>query len=238
MQVGLLHRARNIHTEVAQEAVRKMRLYQEAVINKRVEAQNAFLFAGRIAVLEGRSVAAVAAFRTAKCLKDDPDARLLIGQQMAAAGDLDGALTEYRSAIGDRSMQPATKAETFRAIAQVQLQRGLSGRARTQLELARELDEPLRDYLGLGKTNELLGDLWEPRERNRNAAQRAYQEAVKNFEQANEQRGARRVRRKLRKLEGVAGDEDGFGARALDRVARLLLKAVEQLRARARMIED
>jgi hypothetical protein len=44
MQVGLLHRARSIHTEVAHDAIQKMRLYQDAVANKRTEAQNALLF--------------------------------------------------------------------------------------------------------------------------------------------------------------------------------------------------
>src|SRR5262245_45552569 len=86
MKVGAEHRARSIYAEVARDAVKKIRLYKDAIENKTLEAQNALIFAGRVALVERRTAAAVLLFRAAKGLREDMDARLLIGQQMAAAG--------------------------------------------------------------------------------------------------------------------------------------------------------
>lgn len=234
MQVGLLHRARAIHTEVAQDAVRKMRLYQEAATNKRMEAQNAFLFAGRVATLEGRPVAAVAAFKTARCLQEDPHARLLIGRSLKEANDLDGALAEYEAGLGHASIteDPSVAAELHRAIAGILLERRSFGRALRQLNRARELEEPLREYRGLGKTSEMLGDLWAPRPRYRNAAKTAYRKAIECFERAGDQRDVRRIKRKLSVLRGEQ-KSDGKIVRALVWAAELMSRLAERLRARA-----
>jgi tetratricopeptide (TPR) repeat protein len=164
---------------------------------------------------------------------------LLIGQQLAVAGDLDGAITEYKIALEDSSAQPATKAELHRSTARILMKRLLSGKARRELEQARELDQPLNEYQGLGKTNELLGDLWAPRPRNRPAAQNAYNAAMQNFERAGDPRSARQVKRSIRRLQGApAGDGDGIFTRGLDKLSRLLLGAIERLRVRAQMKED
>ena len=47
MKVGLERRARGIFTEVARDAMKKIKLYHDAIENKTVEAQNALIFAGR-----------------------------------------------------------------------------------------------------------------------------------------------------------------------------------------------
>jgi hypothetical protein len=113
------------------------------------------------------------------------------------------------------------------------------GLARRALGDAQALDEQQRDYLGLGKTQEMLGDLYAPKPRNRNAAEDAYAEAKDNFKRANDARRAEVVERKLRDLTGVTKPPpDGWLTRALDRCARALVKAVERRRARARKKED
>src|SRR5262245_33173885 len=100
MKVGAEHRARSIFAEVAREAIKKIKLYKEAIDNRTLEAQNAPIVAGRVALVEGRTAAAVLLFRSAKTLRDDVDAHLLIGKQMAAAGAFDAARTEFQVILG------------------------------------------------------------------------------------------------------------------------------------------
>jgi len=96
MKVGAEQRARSIYAEVAREAIKKIKLYKDAIENKTHEAQNALIFAGRVELVERRTAAAVLLFRAAKSLRDDMDAHLLIGQQMAAAGAFSAARDEYQ----------------------------------------------------------------------------------------------------------------------------------------------
>jgi tetratricopeptide (TPR) repeat protein len=218
-----------------------MRLYEAAVANKRMEAQNALLFAGRVAVLEKRPMAAAASFRKARALKDDPDARLLIGQHLAALSDTNGALNEYRAALAHPSIneKPGTAAELHRSVAQVLIQRNARGTARTELEHAKSLDANLSDYLGLGKTHELIGDLYAPRTHNRNAAETAYHVAIENFVRADDASSARRVRHKLSSLTGMPTiqKDDGI-TRMLDKCGHYLLKLVDKLRSQAQRRQD
>lgn len=241
LQVGMLTRARSIYLDVAAEAMKKIRLYEDALANKRVEAQNALIFAGRIAVLEGRPVSAVSAFKKATRLKDDPDARLLIGKQLAVASDLDGALQEYRTALADESVQtkPATRAELHRSVAYVLMRQQFFGLARRELAAAKAIDEPSRNYAGMGRTEELLGDLYARKPRTRAAAENAYATAISNFELANDDRGAARVRRKRSRLTGQLPPlPDGWITRSLNRLALILLRTVERLRVRRQTQED
>lgn len=240
MQVGMPRRARRAYYDVATDAMKKVRLYEDALNNKRVEAQNALIFSGRIAVAEGLSVAAVSSFKKATRLKDDPEARLLIGQQLSLASDFEGALIEFRTALTHQDIgnTPATRAELHRSIASILMKQGSPGRARQELTRAQALDEPLRDYLGLGKTNELLGDLYAPRARNRRAAEQAYEEAIKNFEHVHDTRRLRAARRKLRMLrKETQPKSDSWITRLLDRCARALMRAAEKRRAQAQMKE-
>ena len=108
IKVGKLDRARRIYLDIARDAMKKMKLYEDALSNRCVEAQNALIFAGRIALLEGRSAAAVSSFKRATRLKDDPDARLLVGQQLALP-DPEGALQEYRAALTHTSIDTDRK---------------------------------------------------------------------------------------------------------------------------------
>jgi tetratricopeptide (TPR) repeat protein len=192
-------------------------------------------------VLEDRPVAAVSSFKKAKRLQEDPDARLLIGKQLAIAEDFPGAEAEYQAALADPSIgdKPATKPEAHRSMAEIYMQRNRPGLARGQLALALELDGPLRDYLGLAKTEELLGDLYAPRPLNRNAAEQAYEDAIENFTRAGDAQRARNVRGKLRKLRAEAEPiRDGWLTRLLDRCAQALVKAVERRRGRPGRKED
>ena len=240
-QVGMLHRARSIHTDLAHDAIKRMKLYEGALANKRIEAQNALLAAGRIAAIEGRPSIAVSSFRKAKSLKDDPDARLMIGQQLVGFSDFDGAIAEFRGGLGHSSIseRPSTAAELHRGIAKALAAKNALGRARQELGLAQALEEASGDYLGLAKTNEAIGDLFAPRSRNRRAAEAGYLAAIEDFQRAGDARSARRVRRKRRRLiGGPANEDDGFVAQIADAIGRYLLKEVERSRIRAQKRED
>jgi tetratricopeptide (TPR) repeat protein len=238
MQVGMLRRARRVYYDIAQDAMKKIRLYEDALANKRTEAQSALIFAGRVAVLEGLPVAALSSFKKATRLADDPDARLFVGRQLAGS-DPDSALKEFRAGLGQTSIEakPDTKAELHRSIAEIRLKQGRPGLARRELKAAQALDEARGDYLGLGRTEELLGDLYAPRPDNRNAAEQAYRAAIGNFQQANESGRVRVVNAKLRRLMGQSEPSpDNWCTRALDRCAQFLLRTVERRRARANRI--
>jgi hypothetical protein len=240
IQVGMLRRARRIYYDIAQDAMKKIRLYEDALMNKRTEAQSALIFAGRVAVLEGLPVAALSSFRKATRLLDDPDARLFVGRQLAGS-DPDGALNEFRAGLAQTSIdaKPEIKAELHRSIAEIRMKQGRPGLARRELTEAQAVDEPRRDYLGLGRTEELLGDLYAPRPDNRNAAEQAYRAAMAHFERVDESAQARAVKGKLRRLLGEGEPpSDGWSTRLLDKLAQFLVRIVETRRAQARRRED
>lgn len=238
MKVGAEHRARAIFAEVARDAIKKINLYKEAIDNKTLEAQNALIFAGRVALVEERTAAAVLLFRAAKSLREDADAHLLIGKQMAAAGAFDGAMMEYEAvlAISDTDANSSTKAEAHRSIAEVHIARGSPGRARTSLGDAARIDQQHQDYVGLARTHELIGDLYQPKPNRRGAALAGYTRSAKNYELANLPMQARLVRRKLERLSrGEVGIPDRWWTQSLERYARWLLRLAEKQRVRARM---
>jgi tetratricopeptide (TPR) repeat protein len=117
MKVGLEQRARGIFTEVAREATKKIKLYQDAIENKTVEAQNALIFAGRVALVEKRNAAAVALFKKVKNIREDEDAHVLIGKQLFAAKQWDGAMAEYEAALNSPNIdsKPSTKSEAWKS---------------------------------------------------------------------------------------------------------------------------
>jgi tetratricopeptide (TPR) repeat protein len=235
MKGGAEHRARAIFAEVAREAIKKKKLYEDAIDNKTLEAQNALLFAGRVALFEGRSAAAVMLFRTAKNLREDADARLLIGKQMSGAGALDGAMIEYKAVLGasEAEAPPSTRSEAHRCIAEVYVKRGLRGKARTSLGDAQRIDQEQQDYTGLARTLELIGDLYRPRADVRNAALNAYTKSAENYDRADLPAQARSVRGKYARLNSGGIDKPGgWWTRTLERCARWILRQVEKRRVR------
>ncbi len=238
MKVGAEQRARSIFAEVAREAIKKIKLYKDAIDNKTLEAQNALIFAGRVALVEGRTAAAVLLFRAAKNLREDADARLLIGKQMAAAGAFDAARSEYEAVLeaADTDGNAAAKAEAHRAISDIHAKEGYPGRARASLGDAERMDRLHQNHAGLARTHELIGDLYEPNPNRQTAALSRYSDAADNYDVADMPEKARAVRRKHDRLSaGEVGVPDGWWNRTLEHYARWLLRQVEKRRARARM---
>lgn len=241
MKAGAEERARGIFTDIARDAMKKIKLYRDAIENKTLEAQNALIFAGRVALVEGRSAAAVMLFDTAKNLKDDADARLLIGRQMFIAGSLEQAKREFEQVLGSAGIEakPSTHAEAHRYLAEVQMAENARVKARTSLKMAEEIESLHRLDLGLGKTRELIGDLYQSRRDRRPAARKAYADALTAFEDAEDHDLARRVRRKLRKLDG---DDDDFPEprliSLLETWGNWMLTQAARRRARARKTTD
>ena len=155
MKVGAEHRARSIYAEVAREAIKKIRLYKDAIENKTLEAQNALIFAGRVALVERRTAAAVLLFQAAKSIREDMDARLLIGQQMAAAGAFGAARSEYQVILDadDTDGIAVTKAKAHRAMADIHAKEGYPGRARNSLGDAERIDTAHQNHAGLARTS-------------------------------------------------------------------------------------
>ena len=234
MKVGAEQRARSIFAEVAREAIKKIKLYKDAIDNKTLEAQNALLFAGRVALVEGRTAAAVLLFRAARNLREDAEARLLIGKQMAGAGALDAAMLEFSAVLMAAEAKPSTKSETHRAISLVHLRRNNRGLARQSLGRAENIDYAQQDFAGLGRTQELIGDLYKPRTAVRRAALEAFNSSAENYERAQLPAKARAVRRKFTRLKNGIETDDGWWTLALERCARWLLRQVEKQRVQAR----
>jgi tetratricopeptide (TPR) repeat protein len=192
-----------------------------------------------VALIEGRSAGAVALFKKAKNVRDDADARLLIGKQMAAANELDGAMAEYEAALKNPKIEPSTKSELHRCTAQVYMNRGARGKAREELKFAQDVDDEHRNYAGLAQTHRLIGELFEPRADRKNAALTAYNLAAENYERADMLPEAEVVRRKLSRLKGDGvKTRDAWWARLLVRWAQFLLRRVERHRVRVQRREE
>jgi tetratricopeptide (TPR) repeat protein len=234
LQVGRARRARRIYLDIANERMSKLRLYEEALANTRLDAQNALIFAGRIAVIEHRPAAAVAAFRRVIRLQDDADARLLVAQQLMPT-DPDGALQQLQTALAmpEATGRPQTRSEIYRCIAQIRMEQREFGRARQALRRALDIDRPLRYYAGIARTQEMRGDLYAAHRRFHNAAISAYGDAVANFNLVPDPRRERAVQQKLDALRGnVTGPVDDWWTRWLERRGRTFLTRAEQRRAR------
>jgi hypothetical protein len=235
MKVGAEHRARAIYAEVAREAIKKIKLYKDAIQNKTLEAQNALIFAGRVALVERRTAAAVLLFHAAKSLREDMDAHLLIGQQMAAAGALGAAKSEYQVILDADDGNAATKAKAHRAVADIHAKEGYPGRARNSLGDAERIDTADQNHAGLARTHELIGDLYAPKPRYRAAALSRYSDAADTYDLADMPETASEVRRKRDRLDAGEGIPDKWWVRTLERYARWVLRQIEKRRARARM---
>ena len=239
LEVGKAARAREIYSDIASDALRKIDLYRDAIHNKQVEAQNAFIFAGRVALLEGMQRGAVGYFEKAKAVAQDADAHLFIGKQVAAESDYDGALQEFDAglnvAVAQRSL--AAEANLRRARAEVLMRMGKIGIARGELQTAKNLDRRCSNYEGLGRTLYVIGKLHARRPDHKRAAMQAFEDAAKNFDLAALPREVRRARYRIRELQGGRKAREGIALRILDLVARDLTKRVDALRARGRKIE-
>ena len=108
--IGSPRKAREQYTETALTALKKLKLYEEALGNKKREAQNALLFAGYMADAEGRGAAAVASYRRAIRIQDDAEARLLVAQKIMQNGDLETAMRELNVLVAADA--ETTSAET------------------------------------------------------------------------------------------------------------------------------
>jgi tetratricopeptide (TPR) repeat protein len=235
LQVGKARRARRVYLDIAADTTKRVKRYEEALSNAKLEAQNALLFAGRVAVIENRPAAATAAFRKVLSLKDDAHARLLVARQMMA-NDMEGAFRHVEHALGnDSHIAPQLRSELFRCKAEILMAQNRKGHAQRALASANAIDEPLSNYAGLGRTEELRGDIFALRTNNRNAALKAYKAAADHYVRSKEIKKQRVAKSKLAALQGLAtAPADGFWTRWLDRRSQRLVRRLEKRRARAR----
>lgn len=77
LRIGDKEGAREIFNDIARSALRTAELYDRQLEAKRLEARNALLYSGRIAVLLDEREEASRAFKAVLGIKDDPEARKL-----------------------------------------------------------------------------------------------------------------------------------------------------------------
>lgn len=214
---------------IAADFERMMTIYEKQVRAKRLEACNAYLYAGRVASQHGSSEGTKHAYDNVLRLNNgDVDAYKLIGKQYLAVGNREAALTEYgkiathAQSIGNRALE----AEAYRLQATVHWADNRLGRARTTLSLSAET-EPADNHQGLAETQRMLGDVF-ARQGNLNAAERAYTDSRSSYEFAGDQAAADDVQKILGGLRG----KDNWITRLIEGLGQLMLRLAKRLRGR------
>ena len=214
---------------IAADFEKMVRIYEKQVRAKRLEACNAYLYAGRVASEMRDAEATKRAYDHVLRLNDgDTDAYKLIGRQYLEAGNIPAALREYASIatraekVGDK----ATEAEAYRLQASAHLRDNRTGRARRMLVRSEKV-EPSTNHQGLAETQRMLGDLF-ARQGMTAAAATAYTNSVTNYRQAGNQAVAAEVQDSLDRM----GRKDGWATRVLERFGEIMLRLAKRLRDR------
>jgi len=214
---------------IAADFEKMVRIYEKQVRAKRLEACNAYLYAGRVASEIRDAETTKRAYDNVLRLNDgDTDAYKLIGRQYLEAGNIPAALREYASIatraekVGDK----ATEAEAYRLQASAHLRDNRTGRARRMLVRSEKV-EPSTNHQGLAETQRMLGDLF-ARQGMTAAAATAYTNSVTNYRQAGNQAVAAEVQDSLDRM----GRKDGWATRVLERFGEIMLRLAKRLRDR------
>jgi hypothetical protein len=206
---------------IAADLESKLPTYATLEAAKRLETQNAFLYAGLSA---NETVDAKSAFNGALRLSDkDVDAykllarRLLDEKQYVEARSSIDKLVE----IGDTKRDDLLLAEGYRLQAEAI---GISTQdGRQLLAKSLKLDGAHTNYCGMARTRELYGDIYFPRK-----GAKHYKQSFEDYERGGDWISAKRVDEKLSKL---IGRETPI-SRMLDRLALLIQQLAMRTRAR------
>jgi tetratricopeptide (TPR) repeat protein len=222
-------RARAEFTAIAADFENMVRIYEKQVRAKRLEACNAYLYAGRIASEMRDTEATKRAYDNVLRLNDgDSDAYKLIGKQYLDAGNIPAALAEYgniathAAAVGDKAME----AEAYRLQAAAHSKDNRTGRAQRML-VRSEQTEPPSNYRGLAETQRMLGDLF-VRQGRTAAAVTAYTNSITNYSHSGERSAAAEIQEILNRM----GTIDPWLTRAVENIGHLMLRLATRLRDR------
>ena len=214
---------------IAVDFEKMVSIYEKQVRAKRLEACNAYLYAGRVASQLGDPEATKQAYENVLRLNDgDADAYKLIGNQYLVAGNKPAALSEYAKiaarakAVGDSALE----AEAYRLQATVHWADNRMGRARRTLAMSAKL-EPPTNYGGLAETQKMLGKVF-ARQGNLNAALMVFRDSIANYGFAGDQTSADEVQSLL---DGLGG-KDTWPASLAERIGQFMLRLATRLRDR------
>jgi tetratricopeptide (TPR) repeat protein len=220
--------------KVAQNLLETAKSYRKQALLKREEAINAYIFAGRVAAIDGDSVATIDAFNEAIDIKDgDYDARKFIGEQFREVGNLDDALREFKKLTGlaVTRRSKALTAEALRLQAGVLIAQKDVKTACEALEKSLGIATQQRDLAGLAATQDLLGDAHQ-RSGDIEASAQWYRLSVDNYRVLENKAQVKEVQYKLWRLQ----PEETFLSRAVTALGTFLIERVaKQLRAPAQM---
>jgi tetratricopeptide (TPR) repeat protein len=214
---------------IAADFERMMKIYEKQVRAKRLEACNAYLYAGRASSDMGDLEATRRAYDNVLRLDDgDADAYKLIGKQYLDGGNIPAALAEYANIatraekIGNRAME----AEAYRLQATAHLRDNRTGRAHRMLTRSEKTELPTNPQ-GLAETQKMLGDLFAQQGRTA-AALTAYTNSVTNYGQAGNRAAAAEVQEILDRM----GSKDPWLTRMVEGIGQLMLRLATRLRGR------
>lgn len=225
-RAGWRDKARKELEQLAQSFERKLPTYVTLEEAKRLEAGNAFLFAGRAAEVEADSRRMFD--RMLRLSKDrDPDAHKLIARQYLQARNTQEASAHIvkLTKIADESANDRLKAEALRLEAEVL---GLQTRAaRKKLLESLRMDQAQKNYKGLGEGQELLGDIYENRPHNWKAAVNWYWQSHQSYGLANDHHAQKFVQSKINKILG----RETWVSWCLERFGMFMLRLATRTRA-------
>ena len=237
-RAGSRTKAKKELERVAADLETKLPTFAELEQAKRLEARNAFMYVGRVAEEEGqRSVSRSAFDKMLELSKPqpqtagDPDAHREIALQYLEANNGQAALphcekiVSYARGTSDELLE----AEGYRLQARAH---GIHTRpARKLLGDSLRIERARDHHAGWGATQELFGDIYAPRSRNRNAAVTWYTESREHYRQAGDSAGERRVAKKLNDLLGA----ETRLSRMLDRLGKFILRLATRMRGPPQM---
>ena len=147
--------------------------------------------------------------------------------------DYAGALEQFDKIIeiAQKKKDDGRLADAFRLKGLAYKDKGEVGNAREAIKKSLEIERARLSYGGIATAEEQLGDLYALRTLSIGTARRWYLASVANYRTANDGAGVKRVRRKVNALR----TEETLLSRALERFARLMLRAAKRLRVQAQM---
>jgi tetratricopeptide (TPR) repeat protein len=227
---GNAPRARAELEEMATSYEKMVNIYEKQVRAKKIEACNAYLYAGRVASQRGDSESARRAFDNVLRIDGkDTDAHKLIGRQYLDSKNIGAALAEFSSmeSLAKQKSDKSLEAESYRLQAEAHLLDGRTGRAHRSLRRSAQV-LVANDYPGFGHTQEMLGDVFAQQNRV-DAAENSYTASSHSWGLAGDNEAAARVQKKLKALRSA----DTWISKALEYSGQFMLKLAKQTRDRA-----
>jgi tetratricopeptide (TPR) repeat protein len=234
LEAGSYDRAKSRFETYGTELLDLADKYEKQANIKRLEAANVFLYAGCVAATSKDEVASIVAFKKVLDLdKNDIDAHERIGLEYLRIESLQAALYEFHAMKELAKEDLAHKAEAYRLSARVHKLQSQPVLARRELQHALDIETERKDPSNIGRTLEMLGDLYRTRHpRFQNAAISYYRQAIESYKAAGDFLSVSRIEPTIWDLTGDQKFFETFASRLLNRMSEGLRKLALKLRVR------